>query len=141
MEFQTRSIIIKKSHNKVNMSIQQLSILILSVILNTAANLLVRKGASTLSFSKFEVGNFLGTLAQATINPFVILGLLSFGLSFIAWLVVISKLEASFAVPFMSISYILLAIFGKFILGENVTFLRIAGISIIIFGVYVISQS
>jgi multidrug transporter EmrE-like cation transporter len=54
------------------------------------------------------------------------------------WLVVLSQEELSFAYPLVGIGYILVAILGKILFNENLTFFRIFGIILIVLGTYFI---
>jgi multidrug transporter EmrE-like cation transporter len=58
-----------------------------------------------------------------------------------SWLLVLSRVQVSFAYPMLSIGYIVSAVAGFYLLGEDLSFLRIAGIVVIIAGVFLISQS
>jgi len=64
-----------------------------------------------------------------------------YALSIGIWLIVLGKTEVSLAYPLLSIGYIITAIIGYYILGENVNLTRIAGIALICFGIVVISRS
>ena len=57
------------------------------------------------------------------------------------WLVVLSKVDVSFAYPFLSIGYVISAVVGYFVFHEAVTPVRIAGIVVICIGVILISRS
>ena len=121
--------------------LQTLSLILIAILCNTSASLLLKKGASSLVFAKLELGPILSTFIQAALNPFIILGITFFASSFLLWVVVASKVEISYAAPFMSLTYVLIAILSKIFFGENVTSARILGIFIIILGVYFVSRS
>jgi multidrug transporter EmrE-like cation transporter len=54
---------------------------------------------------------------------------------------VLSRVEVSFAYPFLSIGYVVVAIVGYYFFNESLTLTRILGILIICVGVYLISRS
>jgi multidrug transporter EmrE-like cation transporter len=74
-------------------------------------------------------------------NIFLWLSILCYGISILSWMVVLSKVEVSFAYPFLSIGYVISAIIGYFFMGESVTVIRIAGIVVICIGVVLIARS
>lgn len=118
-----------------------LSLIMLDVALNVTGQLSLKYGMS-------KVGNFalsLNTLPpvffQAALNPFVLLGLLCYGLGFMVWLVVLAKAEVSYAYPLISLGYVFTAILARYLIGESVTFTRMTGILVICVGVFLVARS
>jgi drug/metabolite transporter (DMT)-like permease len=94
------------------------------------------------------VGNFalsLSTLppvfVQAAFNPYVILGLLCYGLGFMVWLLVLAKSEVSYAYPLISLGYVFTAILARLLIGEAVSLTRMSGILVICAGVFLVARS
>ena len=56
-------------------------------------------------------------------------------------MIILSRVEVSFAYPFVSLGFVFVAIIGYFLFNENVTFARIIGISLICIGVFFVSKS
>ena len=52
-------------------------------------------------------------------SPWVFLGLLTFVISMASHLYVLSKVELSFAYPFLSLAYVAVAVFAYFIFRED----------------------
>ena len=67
--------------------------------------------------------------------------MISYAVSILLWIVVLSKVEVSFAYPFLSIGYVVAALVGYYFFGESLSLIRVAGIIIICVGVYLISRS
>lgn len=74
-------------------------------------------------------------------TPYVWLGGLSYGLSFLIWMKVLAEFDLSFARPFVGLSYILVALLAWFFLNEKITPARWAGILLITAGLVVLSFS
>lgn len=55
------------------------------------------------------------------------------------WIVVLSRLPVSVAYPLLSLGYVVTALFGYLLFGEQLGWAKIAGILIIIFGVFVLT--
>lgn len=83
-------------------------------------------------------GNLIRRIAT---SPWVVGGLVVYGLGVVNWLLALSHLELSYAYPFASLSYIGIIVGSYFIFKERITLLRIAGIAVIIVGVLVTSLS
>lgn len=115
-----------------------LYLILLSVLLGAAGQILVKFGAVNLNFNN---GNYLKILLSILTNIPVISGIIVYGISFLIWIKVLSKVELSYAYPMVSLGYVLIVIFSYFILKENVTIIRVIGILVIIIGVVIVSKS
>ncbi len=110
-----------------------------SVLLNCSAQLLIRKGMLVAGeMSMISMAHNIGALVT---NVWLWLAMLCYGVSILLWMSVLSKVEVSFAYPFLSIGYVISAVFGFFFFGESLSPVRIAGIVVICAGVVLISRS
>jgi multidrug transporter EmrE-like cation transporter len=116
-------------------------LILVSVSLNAAAQILMRTGMLKAGEIGAGVAALLKALPGMAGNVFLWLSLVCYGVSIIGWMVVLSRVEVSFAYPFLSTGYIITAVSGYFFLGESVTPARIAGIAIICIGVFLIARS
>ncbi len=118
-----------------------LPLVLLSVLLNTAAQLLLKVGMNhigefTLSFSNlFPIGWRVAT------NPFLIGGVAIYVISLASWLIVLSRIDVSAAYPLMSLGFIINAIAAYYLLNEPLNAARIAGIIFITIGTWLITRS
>jgi drug/metabolite transporter (DMT)-like permease len=71
----------------------------------------------------------------------VVIGLLFYVISSLFWLAALSRVELSFAYPFVSLSYIGMLFASWFFFQENLSALRLIGTITIILGVLIISRS
>ena len=110
-----------------------------SVLLNCAAQLLIRKGM--LVVGETGVGNIVTNLGAMLSNLWLWGAMLCYAVSILLWMAVLSKVEVSYAYPFLSVGYIVAAIAGYMFFGESVSLTRIAGIIVICIGVILISRS
>jgi drug/metabolite transporter (DMT)-like permease len=53
----------------------------------------------------------------------------------------LSRFDVSFAFPFLSIAYVIVAVYGYLFLGENVNPTRILGIGTILLGTVILGRS
>lgn len=72
------------------------------------------------------------------LQPPIFLGLVSYALSTVCWLAVLSKTDLSFAYPMMSIGYVAILLMGWLAFGEHVTVLRWMGVLLISIGIVAI---
>lgn len=116
-------------------------LILLGVILNTSAQLFLKAGMSQIGHFDFTLANALPIGLKVASNPPILSGLFLYVVSVMVWLLVLSRVQVSFAYPMVSIGYILNAIAAYYVFGEPLTSLRVLGIFIIIGGVYLIAQS
>lgn len=115
--------------------------ILFTVMTNAAAQLMLKHGMMTLGPITFEGANPIVKLLQIVFSPWVFLGLCTFVISMASHLYVLSKVELSFAYPFLSLAYVAVAIFAYFVFREDLNAWRIAGIAFICVGTVLIAQS
>ncbi len=84
--------------------------------------------------------NIKNVVLTVFINPLLLCAFFSFAISLLLWLIVLSRVDVSFAFPFNALGYIVVAIAGHFCFGEIITIPKILGIVIICLGVLVMSR-
>ena len=114
-------------------------LIIMSVLLNCIAQLCMKKGM--MGVGEVSTQEFISAIPSMITSGYLWLSLFCYGVSILLWMIVLSKVDVSYAYPFLSIGYILSAIVGYYFFGEAVTPVRIAGIIVICIGVVLISRS
>lgn len=116
--------------------------LILSgVLLNAFAQLLLKKGMLGIGYFEMQLQNLFPMLKNVAANSYILLGLSSYVISVAIWLVVLARVEVSYAYPFLSVGYVVVTLIGYFIFQESLSWIRVIGMSIIIVGVILLSRS
>jgi len=119
-----------------------LQLLLTSVVFNTSANMLLKAGVEKLGGFTLSKTNLITDLAKAATSPFIIGGLILYGLSFILWLKVLTTNDLSRVYPiFVTCVFILTTIGSAKLFGEHISLLRITGLAIAIIGIYVIART
>jgi drug/metabolite transporter (DMT)-like permease len=118
-----------------------LPFILLTVMTNAAAQLMLKQGMMVLGPVSFEGVHPLLKLIQIVFSPWVFFGLCVFVTSMASHLYVLSKVELSFAYPFLSLAYVAVAVFAYFVFREDLNAYRIAGIAFICVGTVLIAQS
>jgi drug/metabolite transporter (DMT)-like permease len=118
-----------------------LVLILFTVVTNAAAQIMLKKGMTAIGALTLSADKMVSTVFQVVFQPFVFLGLCTFVVSMASHLVVLSRVQLSFAYPFLSLAYVIVAVYAYFIFGEDVGALRIAGIAAICLGTVLISLS
>lgn len=116
-------------------------LILTGVLLNAAAQLLLKAGTNAIGTFSFSMDNVLPIGWKIATQPPIIGGLACYGISVVVWIMALSRVEVSVAYPMLSIGYVVNAFAAWYLFGENLSFLRLLGIGIIILGVYIVSRS
>jgi multidrug transporter EmrE-like cation transporter len=123
------------------MSVVSFSLVLLGVLLNAAAQLLLKAGTNAIGHFEFSGANLLPIGWKIATQPHIVTGLGCYVVSVAVWIMALSRVEVSIAYPMLSIGYVVNAVAAYFLFGEAVGAQRLAGIGIIIVGVYVVARS
>ncbi|MCR1933975.1 SMR family transporter [Clostridium tepidum] len=115
-------------------------LILTSVFLGALGQILVKYGAVNLTLN-FSPTHLLSSILAILKNLPVMAGIISYGVSFLLWIKVLSKVELSYAYPMVSLGYVLIMIFSYFFFKENITPIRILGVAFIMIGVILVARS
>jgi len=96
----------------------------------------MRRHGEIRDFRPTAIGRAMALLAR---NRYVIGSIAAMAISFFAFMKLLSLSDLSFAVPVSAVTYALETILAKYVLKEQVNWLRWAGASLVICGVALVS--
>ena len=117
------------------------SLVMLGVLLNAAAQLLLKAGTNAVGHFEFSGANVLPIGMKFAVEPHILGGLTCYVVSVVVWIMALSRVEVSIAYPMLSVGYVLNAVAAWYLFGEQVTMERLVGIGIIVLGVFVVARS
>lgn len=115
--------------------------ILFTVLTNAAAQLLLKQGMLSLGPLSFSADTMIQRIFQIVFNPWVFFGLATFVISMASHLYVLSKVDLSFAYPFLSLAYVAVAVLAWLLFKEELGAMKIAGIAFICVGTVLIAQS
>jgi multidrug transporter EmrE-like cation transporter len=107
----------------------------LSICAGVSGQLVLKRGMSILGAQSLSASSVVDVLQRMAFSPWVIGGLLIYVAGTFFWLMVLSRVDLSYAYPMTSMSYILIVLSSWHFLGESISPLRIVGVLTIIVGV------
>jgi multidrug transporter EmrE-like cation transporter len=123
-------------------------LILFSVVLGVGGQLSLKHGVGVASSGgsarivhSLDPRSILMFFQSAAANKFVIFGFLFYLVSAASWLIILSRVDLSFAYPMISIGYIVIVVLSKYIFNEPVTTLRIAGTLLVCAGVFLLLRS
>lgn len=121
--------------------IRYLPLILSGVLLNAAAQLALKQGMRQVGHFEFKLANLFSVGWNVILNPFVISGLTCYVFSVGIWLLVLSRVEVSYAYPLLSVGYVVTALAGYYFFSEALSPARWVGILVICFGVWLITRT
>jgi drug/metabolite transporter (DMT)-like permease len=116
-------------------------LILFTVLTNAAAQLMLKRGMTGVGTLDIAADGLIWTVVRVVFNPFVFAGLCTFVVSMASHLIVLSKVPISYAYPFLSLAYVVVAAYAYFVFNEDLGAARIAGIGLIVLGTIFIAQS
>ena len=112
------------------------------IILAPLGNVLLGKGMKGIeSAVHWEPSQVLHILTGILSSGYVWLGICSLLSFFFVYMLVLSRADYSFVQPTTAVSYLIVALLGSALLGEQVTPLRWLGIAVICSGVFIVGRT
>jgi len=117
------------------------ALLMTGVLLNAAAQLLLKAGTNAVGQFEFSAQNIIPVGMKLALEPHIVGGLACYVFSVAIWIVGLSRVPVSIAYPMLSVGYIVNALAAWYLFGESLTAQKLVGIAFIICGVFLVARS
>jgi len=117
------------------------ALLMTGVLLNAAAQLLLKAGTNVVGQFALTAQNILPVGTKLALEPHIAGGLACYVVSVAVWIVGLSRVEVSIAYPMLSVGYVVNAVAAWYLFGESFTAQKLIGIAFIICGVFLVARS
>jgi len=116
-------------------------LILFTVLTNFLSQIMLKKGMTSIEKFDVSLSGVWHSGMAILFNPYVFFGLVMMVISMGSHLVVLSRVDISFAYPFLGLSFVLITAYGYFMLGEMVNSWRILGVLLICAGVALVAKS
>lgn len=117
------------------------SLVLAGVLLNAAAQLLLKAGTNRIGEFAFSLENLVPVGARVATSPPILAGLACYAVSVVVWIMALSRVPVSVAYPMLSIGYIVNALAAWALFGESLAAQKLVGIGFIVVGVFLVARS
>ena len=117
------------------------ALILTGVLLNAAAQLLLKAGTTAVGHFAFTLENALPMGLKLAFEPHIMGGLGCYVISVVVWIMALSRVPVSVAYPMLSIGYVVNALIAWQWFGEALSASKLLGIGIIIVGVFLVAKS
>src|SRR3989338_9590286 len=123
------------------MNLISFGLIFTGVMLNAAAQILMKAGTNAVGYFEFSVENMLPIGWKLATEWHIATALFCYALSVVVWVLALSRVPVSIAFPMLSMAYIVTAVAAWYLLDEPFNMTKLVGIGVIILGVIIISRA
>lgn len=123
------------------MSLVSFALILSGVLLNAAAQLLLKAGTNAVGQFEFTAANIFPIGARLVLEPHIVGGVACYVVSLVVWVLGLSRTEVSIAYPMLAIGYVVNALAAWYLFEENLSAARWTGIGFIVLGVFLVVRS
>ena len=117
------------------------ALILTGVLLNAAAQLLLKAGTNVVGHFEFHVDNVLPVGLKLAFEPHIMAGMACYAVSLVVWIMALSRVPVSIAYPMLSIGYVINAFIANLWFGEALAAQKLLGIGFIVVGVFLVARS
>jgi multidrug transporter EmrE-like cation transporter len=123
------------------MNLVSFGLIFTGVMLNAAAQILMKAGTNVIGHFEFSAANVLPIGWKLATEWHIITALFCYGISVVVWILALSRVPVSIAFPMLSMAYVVNALAAWYLLGEPFSSTKLVGMGVIIVGVVIISRA
>jgi multidrug transporter EmrE-like cation transporter len=123
------------------MSLVSFTLIFVGVMLNAAAQILMKAGTNAVGHFEFSMENILPIGLKLATEWHIATALFCYALSVVVWVLALSRVPVSIAFPMLSMAYVVNAVAAYYLLGEPFSSTKLVGMGVIILGVIIISRA
>lgn len=122
--------------------IKTLAILFFGVVMVALGEVCLSKGMKQVGrVDTVHIGELAWIFSKVVVNKIILFGVFLHLVYFVSWLIVLSRVDLSFALPLTAFVYVLGAVFSKYLLHEDISDIRWVGTGLVVAGVMLITRS
>ena len=120
---------------------QTFPMILASVAISALAQIALKYGMSSLTVQRsIKTGLPVEIVTNIASSPMVLLGMGLYFASMVIWLFVLSKVEVSYAYPFVALGFVFTALLGRLLFHDEFSVYKVIGTLLIVGGVVVMAR-
>jgi len=123
------------------MNLVSFSLILTGVMLNAAAQILMKMGTNAVGHFEFSAANIWPIGWKLATEWHIVVALFCYAVSVVVWILALSRVQVSIAYPMLSLGYVAVAFATWWLFGEALTATKLAGIGVIIVGVVILFRA
>ncbi len=123
------------------MNLVSFSLILTGVMLNAAAQILMKMGTNAIGHFEFSTANIVPIGWRLATEWHIVVALFCYAISVVVWILALSRVQVSIAYPMLSLGYVAVAFATWWLFNEPLTATKLAGIGVIIVGVVILFRA
>jgi len=123
------------------MSLISFTLIFAGVMLNAAAQILMKTGTNAVGHFEFSMENILPIGLKLATEWHIVTAMFCYAFSVVVWILALSRVPVSIAFPMLSMAYVVNAVAAYYLLGEPFSATKLIGMGVIILGVIILSRA
>lgn len=123
------------------MNLVSFSLILTGVMLNAAAQILMKMGTNAVGHFEFSAANIVPIGWKLATEWHIVTALFCYAISVVVWILALSRVQVSIAYPMLSLGYVAVAFATWWLFGEALTVNKLVGIGVIILGVVILFRA
>ncbi len=123
------------------MSLLSFALIFAGVMLNAAAQILMKTGTNAVGHFEFSMENILPIGLKLATEWHIVTAMFCYAFSVVVWILALSRVPVSIAFPMLSMAYVVNAVAAYYLLGEPFNPTKLVGMGVIILGVIILSRA
>ncbi|MDO9053033.1 MAG: SMR family transporter [Gallionella sp.] len=123
------------------MNLVSFSMILAGVMLNAAAQILMKSGTNAIGYFDFSFENIVPIGWKLATEPHIIGAMVCYVFGVVIWILALSRVQVSIAYPLLSLGYVVNAVAAWYLFNESFNPSKVIGMGVIILGVVIISRA
>lgn len=121
------------------MTLLTVSLVLFAVTAAVSSQMIFKSWVNTLGSIPFSLSSVVGIVGKILTTPIMLLGLVLYGLGFLAWILILSRVSLSLVYPVvLSLNIISILVLSNLLFHEAVSPLQIVGVVVIVGGIFLV---
>lgn len=117
-----------------------ISIILFSITVSSTAHVLLKKGMLQERYAGSDVTSMWDNMFSIATSPWILVGMVLHVAALVIWLWALSRVDITFAYPFLAVGYVLVSLMAWLWLGEHISSTRFLGMVVIVIGIVILSR-
>lgn len=109
--------------------------------MSSTAHIFLKKGMMTHALNTIKSDGIISLVWSVGTNAWVMGGMFLHVSALVVWLWALSKVDISFAYPFLALGYVLVSAMAWLWLGEVLNQMKILGMVVIVIGIFILAKA
>ncbi len=118
-----------------------IAVILLSILMSSTAHVCLKKGMMVNGDTLTPASGVINQLWAVATNPWVLGGMLLHVSALVVWLYALSRVDITFAYPFLALGYVLVSLAAWLWLGETIGSTKLLAMVIIVIGILILSRA